>query len=101
KIIREMDRIQEVMASTSSNPSGRVTVGIPTTACRGLAVPLIQAAAERLPNITLHITEAMTGNLDGWIESGKLDVALLYNHKAFENVAWTEMMVEDLMVIAA
>src|SRR5690606_7865339 len=44
---------------------------------------------------------AMTGNLDEWIESGKLDVALLYNHKAYENVAWTEMMVEDMMVIAA
>ena len=36
----------------------------------------------------------MTGSLDEWIESGKLDIALLYNHKAYENVAWTEMMVE-------
>jgi hypothetical protein len=42
--------------------------------------------------------EAVTGSLDEWIQSGRLDVALLYDHKAFENVAWTEMMVENLVL---
>jgi DNA-binding transcriptional LysR family regulator len=49
----------------------------------------------------LHIVEAMTGTLDEWVQIGRLDVALLYDHKAFEHVAWTEMMVEDLMLIVA
>jgi LysR family nitrogen assimilation transcriptional regulator len=61
-------------------------------------VPLLTAMAERLPNITLHIAEAMTGYLDDFIQRGRLDVSLLYDHKAFEHVAWTEMMVEDLML---
>lgn len=99
RILQEVDQIREVLESTSSNPTGRVTVGLPTSACRGLSMPLINAVAARYPRIVLHIVEAMTGNLDEWIESGKLDIALLYNHKAFENVAWTEMMVEDLMLI--
>jgi LysR family transcriptional regulator, nitrogen assimilation regulatory protein len=101
KILREIDKIPEVLSSTSSNPTGRVTVGLPTSACRGLSVPLTKAAAAAYPGISLHIVEAMTGNLDEWIESGKLDIALLYNHISRENVAWTEMMVEDLMVIAS
>lgn len=101
KVLREMDQIREVLSSTSANPSGRVTVGLPTSACRGLSLPLTKAAAAAYPGIKLHIVEAMTGNLDEWIESGKLDIALLYNHKAYENVAWTELMVEDLMVIVA
>lgn len=101
KVLREMDQIREVLSSTSSNPTGRVTVGLPTSACRGLCLPLTKAAAAAYPGIKLHIVEAMTGNLDEWIESGKLDIALLYNHKAHENVAWSEMMVEDLMVIAS
>jgi LysR family nitrogen assimilation transcriptional regulator len=41
--------------------------------------------AEALPNISLHIVEAMSGTLDEWIQSGRLDVALLYDHKAFEH----------------
>ena len=98
RILQEVDRVKDVVRSRSLNPSGRVSVGLPTSACRGLGLPLISALAERQPNITLHVVEAMTGYLDDFLQHGRLDVALLYDHKAFEHVAWTEMMVEDLML---
>lgn len=98
-ILKEVDRARDVLQSSATRPIGKVTVGIPTSACRGLSCDLIAATAHQLPGISLHIVEAMTAGLDEWIESGKLDVALLYDRKAFENVAWTEMMVEDLMLI--
>jgi LysR family transcriptional regulator, nitrogen assimilation regulatory protein len=40
----------------------------------------------------------MSGYLDDFMQAGRLDVALLYDHKAFENVAWTELIVEDLVL---
>jgi LysR family nitrogen assimilation transcriptional regulator len=98
RILLEVDRAKEALRSRSANPSGRVSVGLPTSACSGLSLSLFQALAERQPNITLHLVEAMTGYLDELIQAGRLDVALLYDHKAFEHVAWTEMMVEDLML---
>ncbi|WP_454917923.1 LysR family transcriptional regulator [Xanthobacter sediminis] len=98
RILQEMDRVRDVVRSRSLNPSGHVSVGLPTSACRGLGLPLISALAERQPNISLHVVEAMTGYLDDFLQMGRLDVALLYDHKAFEHVAWTEMMVEDLML---
>jgi DNA-binding transcriptional LysR family regulator len=98
RILQEVDRAKDVVRSRSRNPSGKVSVGLPTSACRGLGLPLISALAERQPNITLHVVEAMTGYLDDFLQHGRLDVALLYDHKAFEHVAWTEMMVEDLML---
>lgn len=101
RILQEVDRAKEVIRSQSTNPSGRVSVGLPTSACRGLSFPLFQAIAEHQPNITLHLVEAMTSYLDDYIQAGRLDVALLYDHKAFEHVAWTEMMVEDLMLCVA
>ncbi|SNB71224.1 DNA-binding transcriptional regulator, LysR family [Arboricoccus pini] len=98
RILQEVERTREVIRSQSLTPSGRVSVGLPTSACRGLSLPLIKAMAVRQPNITLHIVEAMTGYIDDFITMGRLDVALLYDHKAFEHVAWTEMMAEDLML---
>ncbi|HQS09787.1 MAG TPA: LysR family transcriptional regulator [Xanthobacteraceae bacterium] len=98
RILQEVDRVKDVVRSQSANPSGRVSVGLPTSACRGLSIPLINALAVHQPNITLHVVEAMTGYLDEFLQLGRLDVALLYDHKAFEHVAWTEMMVEDLML---
>ena len=99
RILQEVERAKEVVRSQATSPSGRISVGLPTSACRGLSLPLHRAMLEALPNISLHIVEAMTGTLDEWIQSGRLDVALLYDHKAFEHVAWTEMMVEDLMFV--
>jgi len=101
RILQEVDRAKDVIKSRSTNPSGRVSVGLPTSACRGLALPLFEAVAEQLPDITLHIVEAMTRYLDDYMQAGRLDVALLYDHKAFEQVAWTEMMVEDLLLFVA
>ncbi|OZA00699.1 MAG: LysR family transcriptional regulator, partial [Rhizobiales bacterium 17-65-6] len=101
RILQEMDRAKDVIRSQSLNPSGRVSVGLPTSACRGLSFPLFEAMAARQPNITLHLVEAMTSYLDDYIQAGRLDVALLYDHKAFEHVAWTEMMVEDLMLFVS
>jgi len=100
RLIQEADRAREVIRSKAANPSGRVSVGLPTSACRGLSLPLFNALSERLPDIRLHVVETMTGYLDELIQAGRLDVALLYDQKAFEHVAWTEMMVEELMLVA-
>lgn len=100
RILQEVERAKDIVRSQTTSPSGRISVGLPTSACRGLSVPLYNSIAEALPNITLHIVEAMSGTLDEWIQTGRLDVALLYDHKAFEHVAWTEMMIEELMLIA-
>jgi LysR family nitrogen assimilation transcriptional regulator len=98
RILEEADNAKADLRSLAESPSGRVSVGLPTSAARGLAPHLYQAVAQRLPNVNLHVVEAMSGYLDELIQAGRLDVALLYDHKAFENVAWTEMMVEELML---
>ncbi|WP_419951676.1 LysR family transcriptional regulator [Methylobacterium sp.] len=99
RILHEVERAKDTVRSQATSPSGRISIGLPTSACRGLSLPLYEEIAKALPNITLHIVEAMSGTLDEWIQAGRLDVALLYDHKAFEHVAWTEMMIEDLMLI--
>lgn len=100
RILREVERARGALRTQSLTPSGPVSAGLPTSACRGLSMPLLTAMAERQPNITLHIVEAMTSYLDDHVQAGRLDVALLYDHKAFEHVAWTEMMIEELMLFA-
>jgi LysR family transcriptional regulator, nitrogen assimilation regulatory protein len=100
KIIREVDQAKELIQTKATTPIGRVSVGLPTSACKGLAVPLMNAVERDYPRIHLHLVEALTGSLDEWIQAGRLDVALLYDHRAFANVAWTEMMIEELMLIS-
>jgi LysR family transcriptional regulator, nitrogen assimilation regulatory protein len=100
-ILKDVERAKDVIASQAASPTGKVSLGLPTSACRGVSAHLTRTVAERYPNVSLHIIEAMTGTLDEWVQTGRLDVALLYDHKAFEHVAWTEMMIEDLMLVVA
>lgn len=98
-ILREVERSREALQAAADSPSGVVVLGLPTSACRGLAVPLIRAAAARYPRIAIHLVEAMTGSLDEWMQTGKVDVALLYDRKAFENIVANDVMVEELRLI--
>jgi LysR family nitrogen assimilation transcriptional regulator len=98
RILHGVERARDLIQAHSNNPTGKISVGLPTSAARNFSLPLFRAMTERQPNITLHVVEAMSGYLDDFMQAGRLDVALLYDHKAFENVAWTEMMVEDLVL---
>ena len=98
-ILREVERSREALRAAADSPSGVVVLGLPTSACRGLAVPLIRAVDERYPRIAIHLVESMTGSLDEWMQTGKVDVALLYDRKAFENIVAKDVMVEELQLI--
>lgn len=98
-ILRDVERSRQSMLNAQGNPSGEVTVGLPTSACRGLSVPLIAAAASQYPLISIHIVEAMTGSLEEWVQAGRIDVALLYDRRPFENVETSDVMTEELRLI--
>jgi DNA-binding transcriptional LysR family regulator len=99
-IMKDVERAKEEITAKSNSPSGKVSVGLPTSACRGIASHLMRVVSDEYPNISLHILEGMTGTLDEWVQLGRLDVALLYDHKAFANIDPTEIMLEDLMLMA-
>ena len=99
-IMKDVERAKEAITTQSDSPTGKVLVGLPTSACRGITPHLIRIVSEKYPNISLHILEGLTGTLDEWVQLGRLDVALLYDHKAFANIDPTEIMLEDLMLIA-
>ena len=99
-IMKDVERAKEEITARADSPSGKVSVGLPTSACRGIASHLIRIISDKYPNISLHILEGMTGTLDEWVQLGRLDVALLYDHKAFANIDPTEIMLEDLMLMA-
>ncbi len=61
-----------------ANPSGIVSIGIPSGAARVLAGPLLSAGKKELPRISIRIVDAMTGYLEDWLANGRLDLAVLY-----------------------
>jgi DNA-binding transcriptional LysR family regulator len=101
KILREVDHAKDAIQSQIATPLGKVIVGLPTSACRGLTVPFMDALAGQFPSISLHIVESMTGFLDEWIRSGRLDVAVLYDPRSSEHVFTMDILTEELCLLAS
>ena len=96
KILADVQNIRDVFSDEQDEIKGEITFGMPTTTVAMLAVPLVQAAHDRYPGISLRIVEAMTGHLYEWMESGDLDLALLYNVEDSDVYRSVPLVDEDL-----
>jgi LysR family nitrogen assimilation transcriptional regulator len=99
-ILKDVAFAKETVLNQTKNPRGKVSVGFPTSVCRGLAAALIRKVGELYPNISLHIIEAMTGTLDEWMQTARLDIAVLYDPRVFANISLHAVGIEDLMLVA-
>jgi len=76
-IAKEVDRAREEMARLDGRISGRVSIGMITSAAQStLAVSSAKIAA-KYPEIQLLICEGYTDTLIDWVISGELDVAII------------------------
>jgi LysR family nitrogen assimilation transcriptional regulator len=99
-VLEQLDMLPRLVGPKSLRVAGRVVVGLPTSAGAVIAVPLLQAAIERYPNVRIHLIESLSGYLQEWIESGRLDLAVVYDPKSdHPGVRIDPILVEDLWLV--
>ena len=76
-ITREVDRAKEEMARLDGKISGRVSIGMITSAAQSTLAASSAKIAARYPDIQLLICEGYTDNLIDWVLSGELDIAII------------------------
>jgi len=68
-ILKQVADAKSAVAQSNDKPSGSVALGIPQSVSGALALPLLTAVRASYPEITLLLTEELTGNLisgGGW-----------------------------------
>lgn len=100
-ILKQVDHLKTEVRGQAATPTGDVTVGLPTTMALHLTVPLVQRVREKLPGINLHVTEGMSGHIQEWVLSGRIDVAILYSADPVPGLELELLLTEDLYLIAA
>src|SRR5882672_12120745 len=76
-IVKEVDRAKEEMARLDGKISGRVSIGMITSAAQSTLAASSAKIAARYPEIQLLICEGYTDTLIDWVVSGELDVAII------------------------
>jgi LysR family nitrogen assimilation transcriptional regulator len=64
-----------------------------------LATPLIRGAIKHYPNVRLQLIDSLSGYLREWIESGRLDLAVLFDPLPTAGIRLDPMLVEDFYLV--
>jgi LysR family nitrogen assimilation transcriptional regulator len=98
-ILKQVADAKAAVVQSTTRPSGSVTLGLPHSISGALALPLLTAARATYPEITLQLTEEISGNLTEQLKSGRLNLAVLFDDGQLEHFAGTPLVEEDLMFI--
>ena len=98
-LLHQFGQTREIAQGELGGVAGEVAIGLPTTICAILAKPLLQEALQRYPKVRIRLVESLGSVIKEMVESGSLDLAVLYNAEATNRLAVDELMVEDLCLV--
>jgi LysR family tcuABC transcriptional regulator len=78
---------------------GAVSVGLASTACSVLGMPLLLQVRERYPDVRLQIVESLSGHLAGMLNARQLDLAVLYGTHTARRWSMAPLLEERLFLI--
>lgn len=98
-ILKQVADAQAAVVQSAERPSGSVTLGLPHSISSALALPLLRAIRQRYPEITLQLTEELTGNLAEQLRAGRVNLAVLLDDGQLGGFATTPLVEEELRYI--
>jgi LysR family transcriptional regulator, nitrogen assimilation regulatory protein len=98
-ILKQVADAKSAVTQSAARPSGSVTLGLPHSISGALALPLLMAARAQFPEITLQLTEEITGNLAEQLKSGRLNLAILFDDGQLAPFTSTPLIEEEMRFI--
>ena len=79
EILRRVDAVHDDLRSSDEQPFGSVKLGMSTAVNTKFCVAVLERISQSYPNIKLAFTEHMSGTLLEWTQSGRIDLAVVYD----------------------
>jgi LysR family nitrogen assimilation transcriptional regulator len=98
-ILKQVGDAKSAVAQSTDKPAGTVTLGIPQSVSGALALPLLIAVRQTYPDITLQLTEELSGNLIEQLKSGRINLAVLFDDGQLGAFSTVPLVEEELMFI--
>lgn len=101
RILKEIETAKIELTSSDGALKGTVNVGILASLSEALSVSLMRVIKEKYPFVNLKITVGYSGHLKEWLESGEIDVALIYGSVSSKFLDLQPLVCEQLWLIGA
>jgi LysR family transcriptional regulator, nitrogen assimilation regulatory protein len=99
-ILHQVELAREELGAVRGALAGRVSIGLPPSLSRLIAVPLTRAFMKQLPQAHLTLTEGFSVLMQEGLRVGNLDIAVLYNAEQSPDVETTTLHTEELVLIS-
>jgi len=98
-ILQQVAHARDDMGASRDEPVGHITVGLPPSIGRQLTLPLIDGFRRQLPKARLAIVEGLSSHIAEWINSGRVDLGLVYNPESQPGLEITPVLEEPLCLV--
>ncbi len=99
-LLRQADRTRDLLRQDAELPLGKVSVGMPSSTARVIAIPLARLIRDRYPGIVLELIEAPSVDLPNLIGGGRVELAIVADPKESRGIAAQKLLTEALYLIA-
>jgi len=100
ELLRQADGTQELLRQDAEFPQGKVSVGMPSSTARMLAIPLARTIRSRYPGIKLELIDAPSAELGGLITVGRVALAVNVDVVETRGVVSQRLLTETLYLVA-
>jgi LysR family nitrogen assimilation transcriptional regulator len=97
--LQQLDAVKEELQAGTLDEGGEVTLGTPPSIAATVGADLATVFAATHPKAHLRMRESFSGVLLEWIETGRLDLAVLYDARRGANILATPLLLEELFLI--
>lgn len=100
ELLRQADSTRELLRQDAEMPQGRVSVGMPSSTARIMAIPLARMIRSRYPGIKLELIDAPSADLGGLITAGRVALAVVVDAVDTRGIVSQRMLTEALYLVA-
>ncbi|MGE3868082.1 MAG: LysR family transcriptional regulator [Pseudorhodoplanes sp.] len=98
-LLQGLRQARDDVATTSAVPRGSLRLAVPPAAGQVLAPSLIERYHALYPQVSIHIHEGFSGYMNEWLAAGRVDVAVMHNPVAANNIDIHHLLDEYMSVI--
>lgn len=100
-LAQQMDAIVEHLRDERDSLAGTVTLGLTPTVCKLLGLPVIRALHAQHPELQLNVVSGYSGYIHEWLESARLDLAILHDARRAGNIVVQRLADMQLFLVSA
>ncbi len=100
-ILHQVALAREELGAVRGALAGRVSIGLPPSLSKLIAVPLTRRVRQELPDAQLTLTEGFSVLMLEGLRSGRLDLAVLYNPPASPDIERETLKHESLVLVGS